>query len=76
MNMSGSGGFLLHAIKVYDDPSASSVLLYKKPKKPKQEAADAMDQNNADVSHERQEDGSSVLEESAIGQGSNIKTET
>ena len=26
MNTSGTGGFILHAIKVYDDPEASSVL--------------------------------------------------
>ena len=26
MNTSGTGGFILHTIKVYDDPEASSVL--------------------------------------------------
>ncbi|KDQ63239.1 hypothetical protein JAAARDRAFT_188836 [Jaapia argillacea MUCL 33604] len=35
MNMTGSGGFLLHAIKVYDDPSASSVLAFRQPKSKK-----------------------------------------
>ncbi|KAG6900507.1 hypothetical protein C0993_009460 [Termitomyces sp. T159_Od127] len=36
MNTSGSGGYLLHAYKIYDDPNASSVLMHRhKPKKPK-----------------------------------------
>ncbi|KAK7695050.1 hypothetical protein QCA50_002239 [Cerrena zonata] len=30
MNASGSGGFILHTIKVYDDPSASSVMAHRK----------------------------------------------
>ncbi|KAG5720826.1 tRNA (adenine-N(1)-)-methyltransferase non-catalytic subunit TRM6 [Termitomyces sp. T112] len=34
MNTSGSGGYLLHAFKIYDDPNASSVLMHRhKPKK-------------------------------------------
>ncbi|TFK41846.1 Gcd10p family-domain-containing protein [Crucibulum laeve] len=32
MAMSGSGGFLLHTIKVYDDPSASYVLTHRRQK--------------------------------------------
>ncbi|KAG6889975.1 hypothetical protein C0995_012935 [Termitomyces sp. Mi166 len=36
MNTSGSGGYLLHALKIYDDPNASSVLMHRhKPKKAK-----------------------------------------
>ncbi|KXN88849.1 tRNA (adenine(58)-N(1))-methyltransferase non-catalytic subunit TRM6 [Leucoagaricus sp. SymC.cos] len=39
MNMSGSGGFLLHAIKVYDDPDASYSELHKyRTKRPKTNA--------------------------------------
>jgi len=29
MNMSGSGGFMLHTIKVYDDPAANSVTAHR-----------------------------------------------
>ncbi|KAJ3549898.1 hypothetical protein NM688_g5131 [Phlebia brevispora] len=40
MNMSGSGGFILHTIKVYDDPSASSVVSHRlKVKKARSEDA-------------------------------------
>lgn len=39
MNTSGTGGFILHAIKVYDDPNASSVMAHRqKAKKAKLEA--------------------------------------
>ncbi|KAF7792269.1 hypothetical protein EIP86_003305 [Pleurotus ostreatoroseus] len=39
MNMSGSGGFLLHVIKVYDDPTATSVVAHRlKNKKARVEA--------------------------------------
>jgi len=38
MNTSGSGGFLFNAIKVYDDPTASSVLAQRHhPKRQKRE---------------------------------------
>ncbi|TFK56619.1 Gcd10p-domain-containing protein [Heliocybe sulcata] len=39
MNMSGSGGFLLHAIKVYDDPTAQSAA-GRRAKKPRLESAE------------------------------------
>ncbi|KAG6817921.1 hypothetical protein H0H87_012389 [Tephrocybe sp. NHM501043] len=37
MMTSGSGGYLLHALKIYDDPNASSVMMHRhhKPKKAK-----------------------------------------
>ncbi|KAG5638385.1 hypothetical protein H0H81_000281 [Sphagnurus paluster] len=37
MATSGSGGYILHALKIYDDPSASAVMIHRrqKPKKPK-----------------------------------------
>jgi len=39
MNMSGSGGFILHTTKVYDDPTASSVMAHRhKAKKAKTES--------------------------------------
>ncbi|OJA19138.1 hypothetical protein AZE42_02144 [Rhizopogon vesiculosus] len=38
MNASGSGGFLLHAIKVYDDPNASRVPSHRQSKRRKKEA--------------------------------------
>ncbi|KAG1885547.1 Gcd10p-domain-containing protein [Suillus subluteus] len=38
MNTSGSGGFLLHAIKVYDDPNASKVSSHRQSKRRKKEA--------------------------------------
>ncbi|CAL1694467.1 unnamed protein product [Somion occarium] len=37
MNASGSGGFILHTIKVYDDPSASSVNTHRRAKKARSE---------------------------------------
>ncbi|KIM47530.1 hypothetical protein M413DRAFT_439198 [Hebeloma cylindrosporum] len=39
MAMSGSGGFLVHAIKIYDDPTAEAALMQRrqKPKRPKAE---------------------------------------
>ncbi|TCD65435.1 tRNA (adenine(58)-N(1))-methyltransferase non-catalytic subunit trm6 [Steccherinum ochraceum] len=41
MNTTGSGGFILHTIKVYDDPNASSVMAHRhKAKKPKTEDED------------------------------------
>ncbi|KAI0652487.1 Gcd10p-domain-containing protein [Trametes meyenii] len=36
MNASGSGGFLFHVIKIYDDPTASSVMVQRHRKKLKQ----------------------------------------
>jgi len=39
MNTSGSGGFLFSVTKVYDDPSASSVMAHRQHKKPKLNAA-------------------------------------
>ncbi|KAG1904757.1 Gcd10p-domain-containing protein [Suillus fuscotomentosus] len=38
MSTSGSGGFLLHAIKVYDDPNASKVSSHRQSKRQKKEA--------------------------------------
>lgn len=38
MNTSGSGGFLLHVIKVYDDPNASKVSSHRQSKRRKKEA--------------------------------------
>ncbi|KAI0714889.1 Gcd10p-domain-containing protein [Earliella scabrosa] len=35
MNASGSGGFILHVIKIYDDPTASSVMVHRHRKKAK-----------------------------------------
>jgi len=39
MNTSGSGGFLFNVTKVYDDPSASSVMAHRQHKKPRLEVA-------------------------------------
>ncbi|KAI0778806.1 Gcd10p-domain-containing protein [Trametes elegans] len=36
MNTSGSGGFIFHVIKIYDDPTASSVMVHRHRKKAKQ----------------------------------------
>ncbi|KAH9849238.1 Gcd10p-domain-containing protein [Lenzites betulinus] len=36
MNASGSGGFIFHVIKIYDDPTASSAMLHRHRKKVKQ----------------------------------------
>lgn len=42
MNMSGSGGYLLHVIRVYDDPEASYTKLYRhRNKKTKADAGDS-----------------------------------
>jgi len=38
MSMSGSGGFILHAIKIYDDPTAEAALLQRRPKHKKPKA--------------------------------------
>ncbi|RPD57093.1 Gcd10p-domain-containing protein [Lentinus tigrinus ALCF2SS1-6] len=40
MNASGSGGFILHVIKIYDDPTASSVMVHRHRKKVKQSSED------------------------------------
>ncbi|KAI0720061.1 Gcd10p-domain-containing protein [Cerioporus squamosus] len=40
MNASGSGGFILHVIKIYDDPTASSVMVHRHRKKAKQSSQD------------------------------------
>lgn len=40
MNTSGSGGFLFNVTKVYDDPSASSVMAHRQHKKSKLEVAE------------------------------------
>ncbi|KAI0756365.1 Gcd10p-domain-containing protein [Daedaleopsis nitida] len=40
MNASGSGGFILHVIKIYDDPTASSVMVHRHRKKAKQSSED------------------------------------
>ncbi|KAG6813226.1 hypothetical protein H0H92_013113 [Tricholoma furcatifolium] len=51
MNTSGSGGYLLHALKIYDDPNASSVLAHRhKPKKAKPSTvADTSSKANVDA---------------------------
>ncbi|KAI0368838.1 Gcd10p-domain-containing protein [Pilatotrama ljubarskyi] len=36
MNGSGSGGFIFHVLKIYDDPTASSVMVHRHRKKAKQ----------------------------------------
>jgi len=50
MNTSGSGGFLFNVTKVYDDPSASSVMAHRQHKKPKIEAAEVKQRDLADTS--------------------------
>lgn len=39
--MTGSGGYLLQATKVYDDPAASSVTAHRRPKVKKAKVTDA-----------------------------------
>ncbi|EPS96685.1 hypothetical protein FOMPIDRAFT_1032304 [Fomitopsis schrenkii] len=38
MNMSGSGGFILHTIRIYDDPTAQSIVAHRQKKKAKLDA--------------------------------------
>ncbi|RDB29668.1 tRNA (adenine(58)-N(1))-methyltransferase non-catalytic subunit TRM6 [Hypsizygus marmoreus] len=63
MMTSGSGGFVLHATKVYDDPSASSVMTHRRPK-PKKIHIEEGDTNSAEqtpsVSHETPKDDISI----------------
>ncbi|KIM88856.1 hypothetical protein PILCRDRAFT_813845 [Piloderma croceum F 1598] len=49
MNTSGSGGFLFNVTKVYDDPSASSVMVHRQHKKQKSEAAKVGQNDPADT---------------------------
>jgi len=49
MNTSGSGGFLFSVTKVYDDPSASSVMAHRQHKKPKLEPTKVMQSGLADT---------------------------
>jgi tRNA (adenine-N(1)-)-methyltransferase non-catalytic subunit len=44
MTTSGGGGYLLHAIKVYDDPSAGPVASHRRPKVAKQTAEPSQEQ--------------------------------
>ncbi|KAF5385029.1 hypothetical protein D9615_001234 [Tricholomella constricta] len=50
MVTSGTGGFILHTIKIYDDPNASSVIIHRrqKPKKAKMEQSEAVTDESAD----------------------------
>ncbi|KAJ3929551.1 MAG: Gcd10p-domain-containing protein [Lentinula lateritia] len=46
MNSSGSGGYILHVIKVYDDPTANSVIIPRS-KKPKTDTEQILDSSEA-----------------------------
>ncbi|KAJ3861782.1 Gcd10p-domain-containing protein [Lentinula novae-zelandiae] len=46
MNSSGSGGYILHVIKVYDDPTANSVIIPRS-KKPKTDTEQTLDSSEA-----------------------------
>ncbi|KAI0828876.1 Gcd10p-domain-containing protein [Trametes gibbosa] len=54
MNASGSGGFIFHVIKIYDDPTASSAMLHRHRKKLKQSSETSSATNAA-------KEGSSVM---------------
>ncbi|OCH89722.1 Gcd10p-domain-containing protein [Obba rivulosa] len=49
MNTSGSGGFILHAIRVYDDPKASSVVAHRQKKKARLEGTSPAPADSGDV---------------------------
>jgi len=44
MTTSGGGGYLLHAIKIYDDPSAEPVVVHRRSKTTKQTAESSQEQ--------------------------------
>jgi len=48
MNMSGSGGFILHTIKIYDDPTAQSVVVHRQKAKKAKLEADAASSSRQD----------------------------
>jgi len=60
MVTSGSGGFILHAMKIYDDPNASSVKIHRRPKakKTKTEHGDAEEPTVSESDAPSKEDAS------------------
>ncbi|KIJ66228.1 hypothetical protein HYDPIDRAFT_174382 [Hydnomerulius pinastri MD-312] len=57
MSTSGSGGFLLHAVKVYDDPSATAVTFRQKSQKSEAPSAEPDSPMRVDPQEENASDG-------------------
>lgn len=50
MTTSGGGGYLLHAIKIYDDPSAEPVVAHRRTKAAKQSTMSSQEELEASTS--------------------------
>ncbi|KAH7930926.1 Gcd10p-domain-containing protein [Leucogyrophana mollusca] len=80
MSSSGSGGFLLHAIKVYDDPSASSVMTHRQSKRRKEDIQEPSSESGRVVEEGfqvlvEQQDGMDVTDDTLDHSGTNADEE-